>query len=347
MAFKTTAGLALLALAGSVKAQSVDGSKYNSPTNGPPASYFAAATTLPVAALQSAAAKASSVPSKATYPVNTDKNSPKSTIHSDWVKFNQGAALSWVADMDVDCDGIDYKCKGNGDGLPETNWGALSAYEVPWIVIPDQFLTANEDLLPGNNVAAVICNGKMYYGILGDSNGDDPEVTGEASWLMARTCFPDDDLNGAEGHAEADVTYIVFTGDDAVLPSSALDKNYITNFSTLRSMGDKLVGALASNLGLSKSGSGSGSSASASVPSQTTLATSAASTPSPSGSTATCSWEGHCEGAICSTEDDCSDDLVCDSGKCSAAADDEDDDEDDEDDDDDDEEDEDDDEDDE
>lgn len=153
----------------------------------------------------------------------------------------------------------------------------------------------------------------MYYGILGDSNGDDPEVTGEASWLMARTCFPDDDLNGAEGHAEADVTCkpytrwpetfpsnietdIVFTGDDAVLPSSALNKNYITNFSTLRSMGDKLVGALASNLGLS----GSSPSPSASVPSQTTLATSAAtsaaSTSSASGSTATCSWEGHCEG---------------------------------------------------
>ncbi|GKZ24489.1 hypothetical protein AbraIFM66951_010713 [Aspergillus brasiliensis] len=328
MAFKTTS-LALLALAGSVHAQSVDGDKFNSPTAGPPASYFAAATTLPVAALQSAAAKASSVPSKATYPVNTDKNSPKSTIHNDWVKFNQGAALSWVADMDVDCDGKDYKCKGNGDGLPETNWGALSAYEVPWIVIPDEFLTANEDLLPGNNVAAVICNGKMYYGILGDSNGDDPEVTGEASWLMARTCFPDDDLNGAEGHAEADVTYIVFTGDDAVLPSSALDKNYITNFSTLRSMGDKLVGALASNLGLSKSGSGSGSSpsSSGSVPSKTTLATSAAtsasSTASASGSTATCSWEGHCEGATCSSEDDCSDDLVCNSGKCSSPDDDE------------------------
>ncbi|CAK49178.1 uncharacterized protein An03g05260 [Aspergillus niger] len=297
MAFKTTAGLAFLALAGSVKAQSVDGSKYNSPSNGPPASYFAAATTLPVAALQSAAAKASSVPSKATYPVNTDDDSPKSTIHSDWVKFNQGAALSWVADMDVDCDGIDYKCKGNGDGLPETNWGALSAYEVPWIVIPDQFLTANEDLLPGNNVAAVICNGKMYYGILGDSNGDDPEVTGEASWLMARTCFPDDDLNGAEGHAEADVTCKPYT-------RSALNKNYITNFSTLRSMGDKLVGALASNLGL---------------------------TSSASGSTATCSWQGHCEGAICSTEDDCSDDLVCDSGKCSSPDEDDGDDEDDED----------------
>lgn len=61
-------------------------------------------------------------------------------------------------------------------------------------------------------------------------------------------------------------------------------------------MGDKLVGALASNLGLS----GSSPSPSASVPSQTTLATSAAtsaaSTSSASGSTATCSWQGHCEG---------------------------------------------------
>ena len=49
-------------------------------------------------------------------------------------------------------------------------------------------------------------NGKMYYGILGDANGDSPQVTGEASWLMARTCFPNDDLNGNKGHTAADVT---------------------------------------------------------------------------------------------------------------------------------------------
>ncbi|RAL16785.1 uncharacterized protein BO97DRAFT_420179 [Aspergillus homomorphus CBS 101889] len=29
-----------------------------------------------------------------------------------------------------------------------------------------------------------------------------------------------------------------------------------------------------------------------------------------------CSWAGHCAGATCSTEDDCSDDLTCQSGKC-------------------------------
>lgn len=46
----------------------------------------------------------------------------------------------------------------------------------------------------------------MFYGIYGDSDGDDPEVIGEASWLMARTCFPNDDLNGNAGHGSADVT---------------------------------------------------------------------------------------------------------------------------------------------
>ncbi|KAL7902894.1 hypothetical protein HDV63DRAFT_362565 [Trichoderma sp. SZMC 28014] len=31
----------------------------------------------------------------------------------------------------------------------------------------------------------------------------------------------------------------------------------------------------------------------------------------------TCSWAGHCLGASCSTDDDCSDALVCTNGKCS------------------------------
>lgn len=30
----------------------------------------------------------------------------------------------------------------------------------------------------------------------------------------------------------------------------------------------------------------------------------------------TCSWAGHCLGASCSTDNDCSDALVCKSGKC-------------------------------
>ncbi|THD00248.1 hypothetical protein EYZ11_000298 [Aspergillus tanneri] len=191
---------------------------------------FAAAPTIPVRAIQSAAAQASQVPQLATHPISDGETSTNATIHDDWSSFEKGAAITWTADMDVDCDGMDFGCKGNPDGQSITNWGALSAYDVPFIVIPDDFLSANRDKMPGNNVAAVICNGNMYFGILGDSNGDTPLVTGEASWLMARTCFPDDNLDGSKGHVAADVTYIVFTGQDAVLPSSALNKHYITDF---------------------------------------------------------------------------------------------------------------------
>ena len=46
----------------------------------------------------------------------------------------------------------------------------------------------------------------MFYGVYGDSNSDDPEVIGEASWLLARACFPKDNLSGNSGHENADVT---------------------------------------------------------------------------------------------------------------------------------------------
>ncbi|CAG8061968.1 unnamed protein product [Penicillium olsonii] len=281
MMLKTFA--ALFIFAGTCLAQQVNGAEFNNPTAGPPASYFAAATTIPVAALQSAAAKVSTAASKSTYVINNNGGAQRVTIHSDWSKFSEG----------------------NPDGQAQTNFGALSAYEVPFIVIPDQFATAYPSEFPGNNLAAVICNGKMFYGIYGDSNGDTPEVIGEASWLMARTCFPNDDLNGNAGHGAADVTYIVFTGAESVLPGSALNKNYITNFSTLRSMGDRLVNALAKNLGLIGGGS-----------SPTTLTTTTIGSSPTSGS---CSWSGHCAGASCSSEDDCADDLVCKSGKCASS----------------------------
>ncbi|KAJ1704935.1 hypothetical protein AFCA_005369 [Aspergillus flavus] len=254
MASKSASSLMTLylTLASFCLGKTADMSAFNNPSHGPPASDFAAADSLPTSVLRAAAAAASVVPKDATYPFSLG-NSETSTIHSDWVSFKEGAALSWVADMDVDCDGVNHKCEGNRDGQSQTNWGTLSAYAVPYIVIPDRFLAANKDILPGNNLAAVICNGKMYYGILGDSNGDDPQITGEASWLMARTCFPKEDLQGNNAHSSKDVTYILFTGKDAVLPDNAMDKTYITDFDTLRSMGDKLVRALASNMDKSAS----------------------------------------------------------------------------------------------
>ena len=45
-------------------------------------------------------------------------------------------------------------------------------------------------------------------------------------------------------------TDIVFTGDNAVLPDSAIGNNYLTNFNKLTSMGNQLLTDLVDELGL-------------------------------------------------------------------------------------------------
>ena len=45
----------------------------------------------------------------------------------------------------------------------------------------------------------------MLYGVMGDTDGDNPQVIGEASLLMAQTCFPTEGLNGGIGHSALDV----------------------------------------------------------------------------------------------------------------------------------------------
>ena len=92
---------------------------------------------------------------------------------------------------------------GNTDGQARTTYGNLSAYNVPYIVIPQSFVTKHH--IPENALSAVICNGTMYYAIMGDTNGNTPEVIGEASWLLATTCFPDEIVDGGKGHSDIDV----------------------------------------------------------------------------------------------------------------------------------------------
>jgi chitosanase len=220
----------------------------NKASDGVPASDFEADASLPAAKLAAAALKLKKVAT--SYPIS-DGSKTISKIYTDWDTGKNGSAIVFTADMDVDCDGIDYKCKGNPDGQKETDLGALAAYEVPYIVIPQKYVNTVMSKLPGNNVVAVICDGKMYYGIFGDTNGDTPEVIGEASWRFAQTCFPNGNINGNNGHAPADVTYIVYTGKDAVLPKDALTTNYVTSFATLKKMGDDFTSALAKNIGLS------------------------------------------------------------------------------------------------
>ncbi|KAL5343514.1 fungal chitosanase of glycosyl hydrolase group 75-domain-containing protein [Aspergillus crustosus] len=210
-------------------------------------SEFAASNAIDVQALLAASEQVTSIPPLATYPMSLKDFTDKSTIYSDWAGFQEGAAYVFKADMDTDCDGLNYQYDGNADGQPLTNWGALSAFEVPFIVIPDMFLEANPVAISGNNVAAVICDRKVFSAVLGDTNENEVQVTGEASWLLARSCFPEANLSGNRGHEEINVTYILFTGPEAVLPLSAINENYITNFTKLRSMGDNLITSLTRN----------------------------------------------------------------------------------------------------
>jgi len=93
--------------------------------------------------------------------------------------------------------------RGNPDGQPETNFGALSAFNTPWVVVPDS--SFNKLKIPPNAISVVVCDGKVFYGIMGDTDADDPEVIGEASFLMGQTCFPTEDLGGGNGHTALDV----------------------------------------------------------------------------------------------------------------------------------------------
>jgi chitosanase len=98
--------------------------------------------------------------------------------------------------------------RGNTDGQPQTTYGNLSAFNVPYIVVPDAFVRSRK--IPANAISAVICNGTMYYAIMGDTNGDTPEVIGEASWLLGQTCFPIEILNGGSAHEGRDVLCMSF-----------------------------------------------------------------------------------------------------------------------------------------
>jgi len=167
--------------------------KLNTPATGSaPTKDFKASTSLPVAKLAAAAKQAK----KASMKYQISQGSKTwSTIFTNWANFKsmstrllitykislmsthslvQGSAYMWTADMDIDCNGIDFWHKVgtpltaiipssnldpwdyNGDSQAQTNLGALAAYEVPWIVIPGSFISKHSKDLPGNNVAAVI-----------------------------------------------------------------------------------------------------------------------------------------------------------------------------------------------
>ncbi|KAJ3763501.1 putative chitosanase [Lentinula raphanica] len=224
---------------GSTDNTSVDsdsGSGNSTSTDG--ANDFAADSSINVAAILQSVKSATSNPvSGANFETGHDNN--KAQIYQLNVDSSAGGSVYAVeADMDVDCDGTDYQCRGNTDGQSETSYGALSAKRVPFYVLPQSFI--NRQNVKGNSLGAIICNNRMFYAIMGDTNGASPEVIGEASWLMARTCFPNDGLYGAKGHDQSDVMYIVF---GTLVPTGINEKSPTIDVSAPKELGDKTLKA--------------------------------------------------------------------------------------------------------
>ncbi|KAJ7143729.1 fungal chitosanase of glycosyl hydrolase group 75-domain-containing protein [Mycena epipterygia] len=210
---------------------------------GTAAASFAADPSINVAGIY-AAAHASNTKSLASYPTSADRKNVIN-IYGDWQNLAGVSAFHFIADMDTDCDGTKADCKGNRDGQSETSFGALDATQVPYFVLPERFTLQNKAILMENALGAIICDGKMFYGIYGDQDADSPQVIGEASILVGQTCFPDTIIDGGNGHAENDVAYIVFGSQ---VPSG-IEKSTI-NIPALKALGDAQVKLLQTALGL-------------------------------------------------------------------------------------------------
>jgi hypothetical protein len=90
MALKGTLAV-LLVLSSTLLAtgQKISGPEFNKPFGGPPASYFQAAATIPVAALQTAATGLSESPGNAVADYKLSSSSKQmSTIYTDWAEFD-------------------------------------------------------------------------------------------------------------------------------------------------------------------------------------------------------------------------------------------------------------------
>ncbi|KAG7135430.1 Endo-chitosanase like protein [Verticillium longisporum] len=176
-----------------------------------------------------------------------------------------------LVNLDIDCDGIqggpadDGRCGSSGDTQSQTSfqedlqsYGAnqtdLDANVHPYVVFGNEseenkkgwptFDPSAHGIEP-LSIMAVVCNDQLYYGIWGDTNGDDGDeaMVGEASISLATLCFGNS-MNGDNGHDDNDVLFIAFTGSDAVPGNDGADwaANNATVFQeSITERGNKLV----------------------------------------------------------------------------------------------------------
>ncbi|KAK4144584.1 glycoside hydrolase [Dichotomopilus funicola] len=224
-----------------------------------------------------------------------------------------------LADMDIDCDGIgdgpgnDGRCGSSSDTQGDTSFmdevasynkgvDNLNAFVHTYVVFGNtgsksgwKTFDPKEYGIEPLSLMAVVCNNKLIYGIWGDENGDDGQhpMVGEAAISTATACFGTG-VNGNAGHEQTDVLYIAFPGSNAKPGANGADwgaQSWQDFQSSIQSLGDKLIQRIGGN-GTEGGDPGNG------------------------GGGDNCEWAGHCEGASCSTDDDCSDPWYCVSGKC-------------------------------
>ncbi|MGN9789833.1 glycoside hydrolase family 75 protein [Streptomyces sp. OZ13] len=132
-------------------------------------------------------------------------------------------AVFWKADMDIDCDGRrSTRCNSGTDPSfqPATAFTGsdgryLDAAELPFVVVPGPSPVWNywASGIRGGSAAAIIHDGKVVYGVVGDTGPSG--IIGEASYAAAEALGIDPDP--ARGGVASGVTYIVFK-DSKVSP---------------------------------------------------------------------------------------------------------------------------------
>ena len=132
-------------------------------------------------------------------------------------------AVFFTADMDVDCDGKQTAtCSKATDpsfqadtAAQASTGGPLDAAAVPFVVVPlvsTKWSYTASGLALGS-VVAVIYNGKMEFGVIGDLGPK--TIIGESSVAMAKSLgIP---ASPTTGGVDSGVTYIAFTGKSAMV----------------------------------------------------------------------------------------------------------------------------------
>ena len=153
-----------------------------------------------------------------TSPYSTDVGSPSNVD-----VCGLTGAVFFTADMDVDCDGVssavcskatDPSFQGDTAAHTSTNT-PLDAAILPYVVVPiagTKWSYTASGLALGS-VVAVIYNGKMEFGIIGDLGPK--TIIGESSYAMAKSLgIP---ASPSTGGVDSGVTYIAFTGKSAMV----------------------------------------------------------------------------------------------------------------------------------